>query len=105
MLNVSMEFRKGILFVRLYGVLNDSTLDIFEKEVKEVIVRAGILYVVLNVINLDEVSKNGIILIKRLKRIIEKNEGMFFLYGSEIKDLKKIVNLDNELRVFERVVI
>jgi len=105
LLNVAMEFRKGILFIRLYGILNDSTLNIFEKEVKEVILKAGILYVVLNVSNLIEINKNGVIEIKRLKRLIKKNNGMFFLYGAEITDLKKLVNLDSELKVFERVVI
>ena len=47
MLKVLMEFRKGVLFVRLYGALNSSTIDIFKKDVKEVIIASGIMYVVL----------------------------------------------------------
>mgnify|MGYP003308874435 FL=1 len=31
--------------------------------------------------------------------------GDFFLFGGEIKELKSLVNLENELKVFERVVI
>ena len=97
MLKVLMEFRKGVLFVRLYGILNKDTVDTFEKEVKEVIIKSGIKYVVLNISNLRE--------IKGLRKILKKTSGEFFLFGGEIKELKTLVNLENELNVFERVVI
>jgi anti-anti-sigma factor len=100
-----MEFRKGILFVRLYGLLNNTTLDTFDKEVKEVIVESGIRYVVLNTYNLESVSSDGVKAIKRLKRMLKKVGGEFFLFGGEVKELKSLVNLENELKVFERVVI
>ena len=105
MLKVLMEFRKGILFVRLYGVLNKDTIDIFKKEVKEVIINSGIMYVVLNTYNLDCISKEGIDEIKNLRKIIKKTGGEIFLFGGEIKELKNLVKLENELNVFERVVI
>lgn len=105
MLKVLMEFRKGVLFVRLYGSLNKDTMDIFEKEVKEVIIKSGIRYVVLNVSNLSEIKESGIKEIKNLRKILKKMDGEFFLFGGEIKELKSLVNLENELKVFERVVI
>lgn len=105
MLKVLMEFRKGILFVRLYGVLNNTTLETFDTQVKEVIIESGIKYVVLNINNLESISKEGVNEIKRLKRILIKTDGEFFLFGGEIKELKSLVNLENELKVFERVVI
>ncbi len=105
MLNVLMEFRKGILFVRLYGNLDSTTLNIFDEKVKEVIIQSGIRYVVLNTSNLDSVSNQGVKEIKKLKRIMKKINGEFFLFGGEIKELKSLVNLENELKVFERVVI
>ncbi len=105
MLKVLMEFRKGVLFVRLYGSLNNDTTDIFEKEVKEVIIKSGIRYVVLNVSNLSEIKESGIKEIKNLRKILKKMDGEFFLFGGEIKELKSLVNLENELKVFERVVI
>lgn len=100
-----MEFRKGILFVRLYGILNEETLEIFKSEVKEVITRSGIKYVVLNVQNLSKISSLGVKEIKELRKILKKTGGEFFLFGGEIKELTKLVNLENELKVFERVVI
>lgn len=105
MLKVLMEFRKGILFVRLYGVLNNTTIETFDNQVKEVIIESGIKYVVLNVDNLESISKEGVNEIKRLKKILKKTNGEFFLFGGEIKELKSLVNLENELKVFERVVI
>ena len=105
LLKVLMEFRKGVLFVRLYGSLNNDTKDIFEKEVKEVIIKSGIRYVVLNVSNLSEIKESGIKEIKNLRKILKKIDGEFFLFGGEIKELKSLVNLENELKVFERVVI
>lgn len=105
MLKVLMEFRKGILFVRLYGSLNKDTLETFKLEVKEVIVNSGIRFVVLNVDNLESISEEGVKEIKSLKKILNKLEGQFFLFGGEIKELKSLVNLENELKVFERVVI
>ena len=100
-----MEFRKGILFVRLYGILNDDTLNKFKTDVKEVIINSGIKYVVINVENLYGISKSGVKEIKLLKKVLKKTNGQFFLFGGEIKELKELVNLENELKVFERVVI
>ena len=37
--------------------------------------------------------------------MIKKLDGEFFLFGGDIKELKSLVNLENELKVFERVVI
>lgn len=105
MLKVLMEFRKGILFVRLYGTLNDDTLNKFKTDVKEVIINSGIKYVVINVENLYGISKSGVKEIKLLKKVLKKTNGQFFLFGGEIKELKELVNLENELKVFERVVI
>ena len=105
MLKINMEFRKGVLFVRLYGILNNKTISIFGEKVKEVIINSGIKYVVLNVSSLDYISTTGIKEIKSLKKIVNKTEGEFFLSGGNINELKKLVNLENELKVFERVVI
>ena len=102
MLKVLMEFRKGVLFVRLYGALNSSTIDIFKKEV---IIASGIMYVVLNTYNLEEITKEGVKEIKALRKIMKKTDGDLFLFGGEVKELKSLVNLENELNVFERVVI
>lgn len=105
MLKVLMEFRKGILFVRLYGYLNNNTIDVFNNEVKNTIITSGIKYVVLNIDNLQGITREGTNEIKKLKKTLKKSSGEFFLYGGDFKELKSLVNLENELNVFERVVI
>lgn len=105
MLKVLMEFRKGILFVRLFGVLDNKTIETFKNEVKEVIIKSGIRYVVLNTYNLDGITKEGVKEIRVLKKIMKKMDGEFFLFSGEVKELKSLSNLENELKVFERVVI
>ena len=100
-----MEFRKGILFVRLYGALNEDDISTFKKDVKEVIVDSGIMYVVLNIDGVDSISNEGVKEIKKLRKILKKTGGEFFLFGGNIKELKSLVNLENELKVFEKVVI
>ena len=105
MLKVLMEYRRGVLFVRLYGLFNDTTLDTFNNDVKEVVIKAGIKYVVLNINGVDEISSNAIKEIKRLRKTINSNDGDFFLISGEIKELRRLVKLENELNVFERVVI
>ncbi len=105
MLKVLMEFRKGILFVRLFGMLDNKTIETFKTEVKEVIIKSGIRYVVLNTYNLDGITKEGVKEIRALKKMMKKTDGEFFLFSGEVKELKSLSNLENELKVFERVVI
>lgn len=100
-----MEFRKGIFFIRLSGIFTNNEIKKFNTEVKEVIVEAGIKYVVLNISNLKEISNDAIKEIKKLKKIIVKLNGKFYLFGGNIKELKSLVHLENELNVFEKVVI
>lgn len=60
MLEISMEFRKGILFVRLIGKLTKNTVSVLEKEVTDVVKAYGIGNVVLNVSELTELDQAGI---------------------------------------------
>ncbi len=104
-MNIVMEFRKGILFVRLSGLFNDNNIKEFDTNVKEVIIEGGIKYVVLNISELKEISKNAIKEIKRLRKMIIKTKGKFYLFGGDIRELRRLVHLENELNVFEKVVI
>lgn len=100
-----MEFRKGVLFVRLYGNLNINTIEIFQKEVKEVVNGVGIRYLVLNIEYLKEISSEGTMEIRKLRKTLKKTGGNLFLFGGEIRDIPELTKLDNELNVFGRVVI
>lgn len=57
MLRINVEFRKGVLFVRLRGkIVDDSYLD----SINDLIDDMGIRYVVLNIDNLEYVDVNSI---------------------------------------------
>ena len=49
MLEINMEFRKGILFVRFIGELTKNTVDIVRREVGDTLKEYGIANVVFNV--------------------------------------------------------
>lgn len=55
-----MEFRKGILFVRLIGVLNKKTVSKLHKEVTELIKDNGVRNIVFNVNELESIDYYGI---------------------------------------------
>jgi len=60
MLNINLEFHKGILFVRLEGNLNKDTVKKLESEVTNLIKENGIRNIVFNVSNLIYIDLDGI---------------------------------------------
>ena len=56
MLNIEMEFKSGILWVRLSGKLYENTVNTFNEEVLPVILKHGIMYIV---VNLDKMKLQG----------------------------------------------
>lgn len=68
MLKIELEFRKGILFVRLDGELNKYTVNNFDEEVVPIILKHGIKRIVINLDRLNAIDINGI------NRLINVNE-------------------------------
>ena len=56
MLNIILEFRKGILFVRLQGKLVKDTVHKFQEEVIHLIQKNGIHTTVVNVKELEDLD-------------------------------------------------
>ena len=48
MLDINMEFKQGILLVRLKGLLNGDTVGILKKDLEMIIKDNGIKYVLIN---------------------------------------------------------
>lgn len=112
MLNISYEFRKGILFIRLIGELTKDTSLKLEKEITDMIKDNEITNVVFNVsklISIDETGMNN--LLKNFK-LCKKNNGLALLCGvnnqvlafTKNKNLKENI-IDNELSAFRKIVI
>lgn len=60
MLDINFENRKGILFVRLGGVLNKNTVSKLQNEITDMIKDNGIRNVVFNLSELKSIDMRGI---------------------------------------------
>lgn len=94
MLDISMKFKKGILIVKLKGILDYTTVQLLEKEVNLVIKNNGIKYVLLNLKELSYIDATGFKAIDDAYRQIIKNDGKLILCGTDklFKDKQIITN-------------
>ena len=87
-----MEYRRGILFVRLMGRLNKDTSYKLDDFLIKTINRHGIKYMVYNLDNLYSIDDDGTQILQKGIRAIKKNHGRVLVCASSptinIKNLK-----------------
>lgn len=83
MLDINIEFHKGILFIRLNGYLNKSTIDKLNKEVINFIKENGISNIVYNVSSLKQIDCYGINALLSSYEICKSNKGKSLLCGMD----------------------
>ena len=97
MLKIEIEYKKGILFVRLIGEVNKSTIktmDIVDNMIK----RAGIKYLLINLEKVVIINQEEIIsLISKYKNLIGK-DGKLLICG--YYDIDKIYWSGREVSAF-----
>lgn len=113
MLNINMEYRKGILFVRLSGELDNETSPKVDKEVSNMIDQGGIKYLVFNIENLDSIDMSGIDMMMKNYNMILNNKGKAIVCGlnnelvryriENSRLLKYMYETSNELAAFNIV--
>lgn len=81
MLDINMEFHKGILFVRLSGILNKDTIDKLSLEVTNFIQENGIRNIVYNISNLNQIDCYGINALLNNYEICKGNNGKSLVCG------------------------
>ena len=79
LLNINMEYRKGILFVRLEGKLNKRSSRKLNNELVPVILKYGIKYLVYNLDNLQGIDKSGLKAILNGNKAIIGNNGQTYM--------------------------
>lgn len=89
MLEIDMEFRKGILFVRLIGVLTKETVPVLNKEVTEIVKEYGIHNVVFNLRELKEIDTAGIQALLKYEQLSKKMSGETVICGVVEPDLRR----------------
>ena len=92
MLNIDIEFQRGILFVRLAGVLNKNTIEKMNEEVTSLIGSNGVRNVVFNVNNLDSIDYYGINTLLHNYEICRNNKGKMLVCGLNNVLIKKRLN-------------
>ena len=103
MLDIEMEFKHGILLVRLKGILNGDTVGLFKSDLEKVVSDNGIKYVLLNLKYLDYIDNYGFEAIKDTYRQIINNNGKLILCGISKIFNDNIVLTDNLYQVNEEV--
>lgn len=100
MLNTNIEFRKGVLFIRLDGILNKNTINDLDSTYN-LIVNNGIKNIVFNINEVIKIDKVGINkLFNIYKKVVKNNLNCYFIKNKLIKN-KEIKEFDNELKAME----
>ena len=112
MLNLDLEYRRGVLFLRLNGTLNKYTSFILDDAIKRVVNKGGIKYLLINFENLRSIDINGINTILNCYNKYFKNDGKLMICGynpnvdkmlNTSKILSCIYMLNNEAAAFNLV--
>ncbi len=114
MLAINLEFRKGILFIRLKGYLNNKNALSLKRRVDQLIIDKGIRFFVYNLSRLKEIDDIGLDVIKDNYQQISSAKGEMILcdINSSIelsiqkdKVLKHTNIIDDELAAFHKIKI
>ena len=112
MLNIKMDFKKGVFFIRLEGDLNNKTIRLFETIVFPIVLRQGFKKVVINFDKLLTIDKKGVNLLIKLNSYLSKNYGRLSLCNLTNVDVRNIIDneykdefniTDNELSALEAI--
>ena len=107
MLDVNFEFVGGILFVRLEGKINRSSVASVNDSLTDIIIKGGIKYLVFNISN--AVIEERVSLFDNCNTLIINNGGKMFLCGlrnkmeSVITSDKKCEMITNELIALNKI--
>ena len=110
-INTCLEFRKGILFIRISGVITKDTYKTYDEEINYIIKNNGIKDVVLNFEETNYIDLKGINLLYYTYELVRNNKGkLFFTNINNIKEklnksyiLKYVNIIDNELESFNLI--
>lgn len=114
MLNTILEYRKGILFVRLNGVLVKDTINFINSRLISIIEQDKLDNIVINVEGLDNIDYKGINFIFYIYELCKKNKGSLLMCGisenirkrfKKSRVLNYIKEISSELESFDLVKI
>ena len=101
MLKINMEFKRGILFIRLDGSLDNKTIDKFDNEVLSLILNNGLKNIVINFDKVYNIDKKGIDELINLSEIVSGLNGKATLCSITNKEVKRLINNHNTFDFYE----
>jgi len=109
--NLNIEFRKGLLFIRLAGILSKDTSKILSNCIHYFMEEGGVKYFVINLKELDYIDEEGLNLLKRKNKDIILHNGNLIICASSNMYVEKIVKEElsevsitkDELKAFELI--
>ncbi|MBQ9833741.1 MAG: STAS domain-containing protein [Bacilli bacterium] len=108
MLNMDLEYNKGILFVRLKGNLNRKSSYKLNNYLVPVLLKHKIRYLVYNLYELSDIDEAGVDAMLNTKCAIKANKGKICLCEvskslEQILKRLKIKSVSNERKVFDLI--
>lgn len=101
MLDINMEFARGMLFIRLSGILSKKTSQELKMALDKMIDEQGIKYFVLNLESLDYIDEEGIQLIMNRYFDVTLRDGKLVICGYN-HHIQKRVKKDLD-QAFQRI--
>ena len=105
MLKINMEYRKGILFIRLKGELTIYTYKSLLRYLIPIIKEQGIKYIVFNLSYINLIDTYGKKALKLIIHLVKKNHGKGFISNAKGYFDNYFKLIDNELVAFNLVKI
>ena len=104
MLEINIEFIKGVLVVRLEGILNNNSVKSVRDRLINIIKNGGIKYLMFNLT--DSSLEEKIDMFDECNKLIKKNKGKMYICGFNKKIENIITNtyytVDNELSILNK---
>ena len=97
MLKINMEFRKGVLFIRLKGSLTKNTVKSLNDYLIPVIIKQGIKYIVYNLSGLTVIDNYGKESLERGVEAAKLNHGEGLICNTKLNLNNKFKIVENEL--------
>ncbi len=83
-MNTNIEYIKGVLFIRLNGLLVGNKVNKFESEVIPIVLGLSSRYITINLLKLELIDRRGINSIIKVSNIVSRYDGKLVL--CEIND-------------------
>ena len=112
-LRLNIFFRKGLLFIRLNGILTKETAETLSSSIDHFLYESGVKYLCINLEELDYLDEEGINVLKEKYSSILKANSYLILCGcantyveNALKDeLGEVKKVRDELSVFQMIEI